>query len=152
MFNRADLVRPIELFLVEDNPGDIRLAKEMFKQANLRLNLTVAEDGVQAMEHLRKVCRDPQQPRPELIILDLNLPRKDGREVLADIKANEELKRIPVIVLTSSTSADDVSDAYGGHANCYIAKPVELDEFARIIEMIGEFWFRTVILPSRSRT
>jgi two-component system, chemotaxis family, response regulator Rcp1 len=150
--NRADIARPIELFLVEDNPGDIRLAKEMFKEAKLRLNLTVAEDGVQAMDYLRKVISDPRLPKPELIILDLNLPKKDGREVLAEIKSIEELKRIPVIVLTSSTSAEDVSQAYGEHANCYIAKPVDLDEFARIVRIIEEFWFKTVILPSRSRT
>ena len=94
--DRNDASRPIELLLVEDNPGDIRLAKEMFKEAKLRLNLTVAEDGVQAMDFLRKVCSDPRIPKPELIILDLNLPKKDGREVLAEIKTNEELKRIPV--------------------------------------------------------
>jgi CheY-like chemotaxis protein len=148
----SDMARPIELFLVEDNPGDIRLAKEMFKEAKMKLNLTVAEDGVQAMDYLKKVCSDPRMAKPELIILDLNLPKKDGREVLAELKTNEELKRIPVIILTSSTSAEDVSKAYGEHANCYIAKPVDLDEFARIIKTIEEFWFRTVILPSRSRT
>jgi chemotaxis family two-component system response regulator Rcp1 len=152
IYNRADMSRPIELFLVEDNPGDIRLAKEMFKEVNLRLNLTVAEDGVQAMEYLKRVCSDPRMPKPELIILDLNLPKKDGRAVLQEIKSSEELKRIPVIILTSSTSAEDVSKAYGEHANCYIAKPVDLDEFARIIKIIEEFWFKTVILPSRSRT
>jgi CheY-like chemotaxis protein len=152
IYNRADTVRPIELFLVEDNPGDIRLAKEMFKEVKLKLNLTVAEDGAQAMDYLKKVCSDPRMPRPELIILDLNLPKKDGREVLAEIKTCEELKRIPVIVLTSSTSAEDVNIAYGEHANCYVAKPVDLDEFARIIKIIEEFWFETVILPSRSRT
>ncbi len=152
MYNRADSARPIELFLVEDNPGDIRLAKEMFKEIKLKLNLTVAEDGVQAMDYLKKVCSDSRMPRPDLIILDLNLPKKDGREVLAEIKTSEELKRIPVIVLTSSTSAEDVNNAYGEHANCYVAKPVDLDEFARIIKIIEEFWFKTVILPSRSRT
>ena len=151
-YDRADITRPFELFLVEDNPGDIRLAKEMFKEANLKLNLTVAEDGALAMEYLKKVCSDPRTAKPELIILDLNLPRMDGREVLAEIKSRDELKRIPVIVLTSSTSAEDVSKAYGEHANCYIAKPVDLEEFARIIWIIEEFWFKTVILPSRSRT
>ena len=152
MHNRADMARPIELLLVEDNPGDVRLAKELFKEVKMKLNLTVVEDGVQAMEYLKKVCGDPRLLKPELIILDLNLPKKDGREVLAEIKTNEDLKRIPVIVLTSSTSAEDVSKAYGEHANCYIAKPVDLDEFVRIIEMVEEFWFKTVILPSRSRT
>ena len=152
IYNMADMARPIELLLVEDNPGDIRLAKEMFKEANLKLNLTVAEDGVQAMDYLKRVCSDPRMPKPELIILDLNLPRKDGREVLSEIKSSEELKRIPVIILTSSTSAEDVNRAYGEHANCYIAKPVDLDEFARIVRIIEEFWFKTVILPSRSRT
>ncbi len=151
-YNRADMSRPIELFLVEDNPGDIRLAKEMFKEVNLKLNLTVAEDGVQAMDYLKKACSDPRIPMPELIILDLNLPKKDGREVLAEIKTDPDLKRIPVIVLTSSTSSEDVSKAYGEHANCYIAKPVDLEEFARIVRVIEEFWFKTVILPSRSRT
>jgi two-component system, chemotaxis family, response regulator Rcp1 len=150
--NRTDLTRPIELLLVEDNPGDIRLAKEMFKEANIRLNLTVAEDGVQAMDFLRRACSDPRIPKPELIILDLNLPRKDGREVLTEIKSSADLKRIPVIVLTSSTSVEDVNKVYGEHANCYIAKPSDLDEFARIIKIIEEFWFKTVILPSRSRT
>ena len=152
IYNRADMSRPIELLLVEDNPGDIRLAKEMFKEANLKLNLTVAEDGVQAMDYLKRVCSDPRMPKPELIILDLNLPRKDGREVLTEIKSSEELKRIPVIIMTSSTSAEDVNKAYGEHANCYIAKPVDLDEFARIVRTLEEFWFKTVILPSRSRT
>jgi chemotaxis family two-component system response regulator Rcp1 len=152
IFNRADMARPIELFLVEDNPGDIRLAKEMFKEAKIKLNLTVAEDGEQAMDYLKKLCSDPRMPKPELIILDLNLPKKDGREVLAEIKNSEEMKCIPVIVLTSSTSSEDVSKAYGEHANCYIAKPVDLDEFARIIKIVEEFWFKTVILPSRSRT
>jgi two-component system response regulator len=118
----------------------------------VKINLTVAEDGVQAMDYLKKVCSDPRHPKPELIILDLNLPKKDGREVLAEIKTNQELLHIPVIVLTSSTSAEDVNKAYGEHANCYIAKPVDLDEFARIIKIIEEFWFNTVILPSRSRT
>jgi two-component system, chemotaxis family, response regulator Rcp1 len=152
MHNRADLARPIELFLVEDNPGDIRLAKEMFKEVKVKINLTVAEDGVQAMEYLRKVGSDPRLIKPELIILDLNLPKKDGREVLAEIKNREDLKRIPVIILTSSTSVEDVNKAYEEHANCYIAKPVDLDEFARIVKIIEEFWFKTVILPSRSRT
>jgi len=152
MYNRTDVERPIELFLVEDNPGDVRLAKEIFKEVMVKINLTVAEDGVQAMDYLKKVCDDARLPKPELIILDLNLPKKDGREVLNEIKTNEYLLRIPVIVLTSSTSAEDVSKAYGEHANCYIAKPVDLDEFARIIKVVEEFWFKTVILPSRSRT
>jgi two-component system, chemotaxis family, response regulator Rcp1 len=152
MHNRADMSRPIELFLVEDNPGDVRLAQEIFKEVKVKINLIVAEDGVQAMDYLKKVCADPRLLKPELIILDLNLPKKDGREVLAEIKTNEDLLRIPVIILTSSTSAEDVNKAYGEHANCYIAKPVDLDEFARIIKILEEFWFKTVILPSRSRT
>jgi len=152
MHNRADMARPIELFLVEDNPGDVRLATELFKEVKVKLNLTVAENGVQAMDYLKKVCDDPRLPKPELIILDLNLPKKDGREVLAEIKTKQDLMRIPVIVLTSSTTSEDVSKAYGEHANCYIAKPVDLDEFTRIIKTLEEFWFNTVILPSRSRT
>lgn len=142
------LDRSIEILLVEDNPGDARLAQEAIREAQMRNNLNWVLDGVEALNYLRKQGKHRQAPRPDLILLDLNLPRKDGREVLAEIKKDERLKRIPVIVLSTSEAEEDISRAYRLKANCYIAKPPQLDELIRIIKAIEDFWFRVARLPS----
>ena len=140
--------RPVEILLVEDNPGDVRLAKEGLKECKLLNNLSVAGDGVEAMAYLRKEGKYASAAKPDIILLDLNLPRKDGREVLAEIKTDERLKHIPVVILTTSQAEEDVLRSYGLHANCYIAKPVDLEQFVKIVQSIHEFWFRIVMLPS----
>ncbi|HNV27308.1 MAG TPA: response regulator, partial [Nitrospira sp.] len=126
-----DLVKPIEILLVEDNPGDVRLTVEALKEAKVINHLTVVKDGVEALAFLRRQGSYTTAPRPHLILLDLNLPRKDGREVLADIKTDDNLKRIPVVVLTTSQDEQDVLKSYNLHANCYITKPIDLDQFDR---------------------
>jgi two-component system, chemotaxis family, response regulator Rcp1 len=140
--------RSIEILLVEDNPGDARLTKEAIREAQMRNNLSWVLDGVEALSFLRRQGNHKQAPRPDLILLDLNLPRKDGREVLAEIKNDEQLKRIPVIVLTTSEAEEDVSRAYRLKANCYIAKPPQLDQLVNIVKNIEEFWFRVARLPA----
>ena len=139
--------RPIEILLVEDNPGDARLAKEALKEARVNNNLTVAKDGEEALEFLHRRGRHEQAPRPDLILLDLNLPRKDGREVLAEIKAHDSIKRIPVVVLTTSEAEEDVVKAYNLNANCYVTKPVDLDQFIKVVKSIEDFWLTIVKLP-----
>jgi two-component system, chemotaxis family, response regulator Rcp1 len=141
------LDRSIEILLVEDNPGDARLAQEAIREAQVDNHLNWVMDGVEALTFLRKEGNHKQAPRPDLILLDLNLPRKDGREVLAEIKQDQRLKRIPVIVLTTSESEDDISRAYRLKANCYISKPPQLDQLIHIIKGIEEFWFRVALLP-----
>lgn len=138
---------PIEILLVEDNPADARLTKEAFKESNVPDNLHAVNDGVEAMAFLHRQGKYADAPRPDLILLDLKLPRKDGREVLAEIKADKALKCIPVVVLTASDSEQDILKAYESHANCYITKPVDLDEFIRVTKNIGEFWGSIVKLP-----
>lgn len=138
--------RPVEVLLVEDNPGDIRLTQEAFKEGRVFVNLTVANDGVEAMELLKGQAANGKR-RPDLILLDLNLPRKNGREVLVEIKADEELRRIPVIVMTTSKAEQDIHRAYNLNANCYITKPVELDEFLNVVRSIEDFWLTIVTLP-----
>jgi chemotaxis family two-component system response regulator Rcp1 len=138
--------RPVEVLLVEDNPGDIRLTQEAFKEGRVFVNLTVANDGVEAMELLKGQASNGKR-RPDLILLDLNLPRKNGREVLVEIKADEELRRIPVIVMTTSKAEQDIHRAYNLNANCYITKPVELDEFLNVVRSIEDFWLTIVTLP-----
>lgn len=140
--------KPIEILLIEDNPGDVRLTQEFLKEGNIASHLHVVEDGIQAIEFLQQQGQFAQAPRPDLILLDLNLPRKDGREVLAEIKFNEAWKRIPVIVLTTSQSKEDISSAYGFYANCYISKPIDLDQFVQVVRSIEEFWLNIVQLPS----
>ena len=142
-----ELVKPIEILLVEDNPGDVRLTIEALKEAKVINHLTVAKDGVEALTFLRRQGSYTAAPRPHLIVLDLNLPRKDGREVLADIKADDNLKRIPVVVLTTSQDEQDVLKSYNLHANCYITKPVDLDQFVRVVRSIEDFWLGIVVLP-----
>ncbi len=142
-----ELVKPIEILLVEDNPGDVRLTKEALKEAKVINNLTVLKDGEEALTYLRRQGPYTKAKRPHLILLDLNLPRKDGREVLAQIKAEESLKRIPVVVLTTSQDEQDVLKSYNLHANCYITKPVDLDQFIKVVRSIEDFWLGIVVLP-----
>jgi two-component system, chemotaxis family, response regulator Rcp1 len=142
------LDRSIEILLVEDNPGDARLAQEAIREAQMRNHLNWVLDGVEALTFLRKEGKHTQAPRPDLILLDLNLPRKDGREFLAEIKKDERFKRIPVIVLTTSEAEEDISRAYRLKANCYIAKPPQLDQLIKIVKGIEEFWFKVARLPA----
>jgi CheY-like chemotaxis protein len=142
-----ELVKPIEVLLVEDNPGDVRLTKEGLKEAKVINHLTVLKDGVEALAYLRREGQHAKAARPHLILLDLNLPKKDGREVLAEIKADEHLKRIPVVVLTTSQDEQDVLKSYNLHANCYITKPVDLEQFIGVVKSIEDFWLGIVVLP-----
>ena len=139
--------RLIEILLVEDNPGDARLTQEAMHEAKVRNHIHVVEDGVEAMQFLRREGRFGEAPRPDLILLDLNLPKKDGREVLAELKSDPALRCIPVVVLTTSRADEDVLRAYDLHANCYITKPVDLDQFMKVIRLIDEFWVSVVTLP-----
>ena len=139
--------RPIEILLVEDNPGDVRLTMEALRDAKVRNNLHVAKDGIEAMAFLRHEGQYASAIRPDLVLLDLNLPRKDGREVLAEIKADPELKTIPVVVLTTSRSEQDVLQSYQLQANCYISKPVDLEQFITVVRSIEDFWLTIVTLP-----
>jgi chemotaxis family two-component system response regulator Rcp1 len=138
---------PIEVLLVEDSPGDVRLTKEAFKDAKVHINLHVASDGARAMAFLKREGEHSNAPRPDLILLDLNLPRKDGREVLAEIKESPTLKSIPVVVLTTSSSEADILRSYQLHANCYITKPVGLEGFLTVVKSIDSFWLSVVKLP-----
>ena len=139
--------RPVRILLVEDSPGDVRLTQEALKEGKVRNDLHVATDGVEAMAFLRREGEYADVPRPDLILLDLNLPKKDGREVLAEIRADGRLKRIPVVVLTTSRDEEDILKAYGLSANCYITKPVDLDQFIDVIKAIESFWLTVVKLP-----
>lgn len=139
--------RPIEILLIEDNPGDIRLTQEALRTARRPNRIRVAEDGVEAMAILRREGNYAHTPLPDLILLDLNLPRKDGRDVLREIKTDPVLKRIPVIILTTSQSQPDVTMAYDLHANCYITKPVDFERFQAAVKAIENFWLSTVRLP-----
>ncbi|HET7392319.1 MAG TPA: response regulator [Candidatus Binatia bacterium] len=138
----------IQVLLVEDNPGDVRLTKEALKEGKLLNQLTVVGDGVEALSFLRKEGIYADALQPELILLDLNLPKKDGREVLAEIKADPNLRRIPVVVLTTSSSEEDILKIYDLHANCYITKPVDLEQFMGVVKSIEDFWVSVVKLPS----
>ena len=139
---------PIEILMIEDNPGDVRLTQEALKENKMYNCLHAVGDGVEAMAFLRREGKYADAPRPDLILLDLNLPKKDGREVLAEIKADENLKRIPVVILTSSQAEEDVLRTYNLHANCYVTKPVDLDQFIRVVKSIEEFWLTIVKLPT----
>jgi two-component system, chemotaxis family, response regulator Rcp1 len=138
---------PAQILLVEDNPGDVRLMREALKMRPVETHLAVAEDGEQAVRYLRREHPFNDAPRPDLIFLDLNLPRRDGREVLAEIKADASLRRIPVIVLTTSEAEGDVHRMYELHANCYIRKPPDLDEYLEVIQACEKFWLEIVRLP-----
>jgi CheY-like chemotaxis protein len=139
----------IEILMVEDNPADVRLTREAFKDAKMLNSMHVAVDGEEAMEFLRRAGKFKTAPRPDLILLDLNLPKKDGREVLAEIKNDPELKRIPVVVLTTSEDERDIFKAYDLHVNAYITKPVDLDQFMKIVEAVEDFWLSVVKLPAK---
>jgi CheY-like chemotaxis protein len=147
--NDVNKARPIEILLVEDNPGDVRLTREALRDGKVRNNLSVAEDGVEALAFLRREGKYSDAPRPGLILLDLNLPRKDGRQVLAELKSDPSLRTIPVVILTTSTAEEDVLKAYGLHANAYIKKPVDLDEFLRVVQAVEDFWLTLVTLPQQ---
>lgn len=149
--NPRPATQPIEVLLVEDNPGDVRLTREALRDGKMHNNLSVVPDGVEALAFLRRQGKYADAPRPDLILLDLNLPKKDGREVLQDIKADPALQRIPVVVLTSSEAERDIAQAYALHANCYITKPVDLDQFITVVKSIEDFWFTIVKLPPEPR-
>ncbi|RLG31606.1 response regulator [Methanosarcinales archaeon] len=141
------ICKAVEVLLVEDNPGDVRLTQEVLRDGKVRNNMHVAKDGVDAISFLQQTGEYAGAPRPDIILLDLNLPKKDGREVLADIKADPDLKKIPVVVLTTSSAEQDIFKSYDLHANCYITKPVDLDQFIRVIRSIEDFWLTIVKLP-----
>jgi two-component system, chemotaxis family, response regulator Rcp1 len=138
---------PIEILLVEDNPGDVRLTEEALCEGKVRNRMNVALDGIEAMQFLHREGKHKEAPRPDLILLDLNLPRKDGREVLAEIKDDPGLKRIPVVILTTSRDEQDVLKAYNSYANCYITKPIDLDQFIHVVKSVENFWLQIVKLP-----
>jgi chemotaxis family two-component system response regulator Rcp1 len=139
---------PVEILLVEDNPADVRLTQEALKEGKVYNNLHWAKDGVEALEFLRRQGRYGKAPRPDIILLDLNLPKKDGREVLQDIKNDDKLKRIPVVILTTSKAEEDVLKSYNLHANCYVTKPVDLEQFIKVVRSIDNFWLTVVTLPN----
>ncbi|MFK8005228.1 MAG: response regulator [Saprospiraceae bacterium] len=144
-------IRPVNVLLVEDNPGDVRLTQEAFKEAKISIKLDVTMDGAEAIKFLRKDGEYADAVTPDLILLDLNLPKKDGREVLKEIKTDDLLKRIPVVVLTTSNAEQDIMKSYNLHVNCYINKPVDFEKFFDIIQKIEEFWLTTAILPTMVR-
>jgi CheY-like chemotaxis protein len=156
MTMREILMRPnhhggtVEILLVEDNPGDVRLTEEAFKEAEVSNRMTVARDGVQALAMLRNAGREDAPPLPDIILLDLNLPRMDGRELLAEIKADPDLRHIPIVVLTTSNAPADIRKAYGLNANCFVTKPVDLDDFMDVVRAIEAFWLTVVTLPSQA--
>lgn len=142
-------VRPIDILLIEDNPGDARLTQEALREGRVANRLSHVQDGVEAMTFLRQEGPYADAPRPDLILLDLNLPRKDGREVLAELKADPRLRLIPVVVLTTSEAEEDILRTYELHGNCYITKPVDLEKFLHIVGMVENFWLAVVQLPGR---
>ena len=139
----------MDVLLVEDNPGDVRLTREAFREANMSIRLHVVSDGVEAMAFVRQEARHADAPRPDLILLDLNLPRMDGREVLARIKSDDNLKTIPTVILTTSGAQADILRSYQLHANAYVTKPLQLDAFQGLVSCINEFWLTKVVLPDR---
>lgn len=145
----GEVGRPVNILLVEDNLGDVRLTQEALKEGKVINNLSVARDGEEAMEFLWRKGKYANAIRPDLILLDLNMPKKDGRAVLMDIKNDEELRSIPVVVLTTSVAEQDILKAYNLHANCYITKPVDLGQFIEVVKNINDFWFSVVKLPPK---
>ena len=138
---------PIRILLVEDNPGDARLTMEALRDAKVRNSVAVVEDGEEAMAYLRRQGRHAEALRPDIILLDLNLPKKDGREVLAEVKADPDLKRIPIVIMTTSTAEEDILRSYNLHANCYVTKPVDFDQFIKVVRALDDFWLSIVKLP-----
>jgi CheY-like chemotaxis protein len=147
MIDREALGKPIEILMVEDNPGDVRLTVEALKETKMNNNLSIVKNGVEALAYLRQEGDYADAPRPDLILLDLNLPKKDGREVLTEIKADRDLARIPVVILTTSQAEEDILKTYDLHANCYVSKPVDLEQFTRVVQSIEFFWLTIVKLP-----
>ncbi len=145
--NQEVKIKLADILLVEDNPGDVRLAKEALKDSKLLNKLYQVSDGIEAIAFLRQQGEYSDAPRPDLVLLDLNLPRKGGREVLAEIKADETLKRIPVVILTISRAEEDILKSYNLHANCYISKPFDMEQFIKVVKSIEDFWFSIVKLP-----
>lgn len=145
---KMKITRPVNILLIEDNPGDVRLTQEAFKEAGIDVNLEVAMDGLKAIHMLKKQPPFEDQHIPDLILLDLNLPKLDGREVLEKIKSDQKLKMIPVVILSTSNAEQDVVNSYNLHVNCYLNKPVDFDSFFDMIKKIEDFWLRTAILPS----
>jgi len=145
--NYEKRIKPIEILLVEDNPGDVRLTREALKEGKVLNHLSVAQDGIEAMAFLRREGKYARKIHPDIILLDLNLPKKDGREVLAEIKQDPNLLRIPVVILTTSKAEEDIIKTYDLHANCFITKPVDLDQFITVVQSIEDFWFTIVKLP-----
>jgi CheY-like chemotaxis protein len=143
----GECMEPVNILLVEDNPGDVRLTVEVLKEAKVLNTLEVAEDGADALAFLRNEGRYNEKPKPDLILLDLNLPGMDGRELLAIVKEDPELKRIPVVILTSSDAESDIVKTYDLHANCYVTKPINLDQFISVVKSIESFWLTVVKLP-----
>jgi CheY-like chemotaxis protein len=141
----------LQVLLVEDNPGDVRLTEEAFRDAKVQLQMHIAVDGVEAMEFLYREGKFAESPRPDLILLDLNLPRKDGRDVLAEIKGDASLMTIPVVILTTSASDVDIESSYMLHANCYISKPVDMEGFLTVVKSIDDFWLSVVKLPPKEK-
>ncbi|MFQ5650072.1 MAG: response regulator [bacterium] len=141
--------RAMDILLVEDNQGDVRLTREAFKEGHVPSRLNVVGDGIEAITYLRQDAPFGSATRPDLILLDLNLPRRNGREVLEIIKNDEDLRRIPVVILTTSKAEQDIINSYDLHANCYITKPVDLEQFMRVVRMLQDFWFTTVKLPQK---
>jgi chemotaxis family two-component system response regulator Rcp1 len=139
--------KTIEVLLVEDNPGDVRLTFEAMKEGKVVNHINVAPDGVEAMAYLHREGAYRNAARPDLILLDLNLPRKGGREVLAEVKADESLRQIPVVILTTSQAEEDILRTYNLHTNCYVTKPVDLEQFIQVVRSINDFWFSVVKLP-----
>jgi len=138
---------PIDILLIEDNPGDIRLTQEALKEGKISNNLYLAKDGEEALEFIFKKGKHQNAPTPDIILLDLNLPKINGREVLQQIKSHETARRIPVVVLTTSSSEEDILKSYDLHVNCYVCKPVDMDQFIKVIKTIDDFWFTVVRLP-----
>lgn len=147
--NNENCIHPVEILLVEDNPADVRLTKEALKEEKVCNNLSVVTDGVEAMAFLHRQGKYKKAVRPDLILLDLNLPKKDGREVLKEIKSEDSLKAIPVVILTVSKSEEDILKTYNLHANCFITKPVDLTQFMKVAKSIQEFWLTIVKLPPK---
>jgi len=147
MILRTEEVPPVEILLVEDNPGDYRLTKEALHEGKVYNNLHWAKDGVEAIEFLKRRGPYEKVPRPDIILLDLNLPKKDGREVLSEIKQDSDLRAIPVVILTTSQAEEDILRSYDLHANCYVTKPVDLEKFIVVVQSIDRFWLNVVTLP-----
>ena len=141
------IVKSVDILLVEDNPGDVDLTRDALEESKMNNNLYVVGDGEEALEFLYKKGKYSDAPRPDLVILDLNLPKKDGREVLGDIKADDNLKRIPIVILTTSKAEEDVLKTYNLHANCYITKPLDFEQFLQVVKSIETFWMSIVVLP-----